>query len=240
MNEQATFFFRAQTIGRGGDVRLRAALRHNLRETSTGNVDVTRSHHNIILSGASCATSVFDEVVRNRPGLGITPTRVNSTIAAEVLFSLPNETQIVVRSYFEDCLWWIHRTFGTDAVFSAVIHLDEATPHMHVLMHPIRGGKWLRSRVFGNREALAELSDRFFSDVASKHGLRRPPSATLSADGKRHLAKAVLQQLEASQDPALHSALWLHIRTSIHADPIRWGASIGCTALPTSSCEQGI
>ena len=37
----------------------------------------------------------------------------------------------------KDNIDWLHKTFGADNVVSAVLHMDEETPHIHATIVPI-------------------------------------------------------------------------------------------------------
>ena len=47
--------------------------------------------------------------------------------------------------------------------FSAVVHKDETTPHMHVNFVPLKNGKLTAKEVIGNRKDLELMQDKFFS-----------------------------------------------------------------------------
>ena len=127
-----------------------AAAKHNLREIGGAHVDPSRSSLNVVLAGPGTADEVAKQAVAKAlaaaavGGAAIVRkiARRNGTRAAEIIFGLPASTSVDCSAYFAECLRWVENTFG-DVVLSAVVHMDESAPHAHVLMLPMRDGKWL-------------------------------------------------------------------------------------------------
>ena len=46
----------------------------------------------------------------------------------------------------DDNLQWLHRTFGRENTVSAVLHMDEHTPHIHATVVPIVTGERRKAR----------------------------------------------------------------------------------------------
>jgi len=46
-----------------------------------------------------------------------------------------------LKAWCADNLEWLRRTFGAENVVSAVLHMDEATPHIHAAVVPIVTGE---------------------------------------------------------------------------------------------------
>ena len=51
-----------------------------------------------------------------------------------------------LKAWCADNLEWLRRTFGAENVVSAVLHMDEATPHIHAAVVPIVTGKRRKAR----------------------------------------------------------------------------------------------
>lgn len=78
------------------------------------------------------------------------------------------------KDYFKDCLSWAEKYFGAENIISAVVHKDEKTPHMHVMLTPITKDNRLSARDWlGGPKKLIELQDDFFESVSKKWGLER-------------------------------------------------------------------
>lgn len=92
------------------------------------------------------------------------------TASPEYLQGLTKDQQL---QYFQDCLKWHERTYGSP--FYAVIHMDEKTPHMHVTGIPFRerNGRITLSakECLGGRQDLAKKQEDFYESVCEPRGL---------------------------------------------------------------------
>ena len=70
------------------------------------------------------------------------------------------------KKYFNSCLEFAKEQFGEKNIFSAVVHKDETTPHMHVNFVPLKNGKLTAKEVIGNRKDLELMQDKFFQKVS--------------------------------------------------------------------------
>jgi len=57
---------------------------------------------------------------------------------SKVLYEIDPEIQ---RKYFRDAYKWVCERYGAENIISAMVHLDEATPHMHINLVPVVNGK---------------------------------------------------------------------------------------------------
>ena len=77
--------------------------------------------------------------------------------------------------YFKDCLRYHEENYGY--TFNAVIHLDEATPHLTVKSIPIiedEKRKHLSAKIImGSRNDYRLRQNQFYNQVSSKYGLER-------------------------------------------------------------------
>ena len=79
------------------------------------------------------------------------------------------ETQ---KRFFSDCTEFFAERYGKENVVSAVVHLDESTPHLHFNLMPVTGGRLCAKELF-DRAALRELQTDFYEVVGKKYGLMR-------------------------------------------------------------------
>ena len=71
------------------------------------------------------------------------------------------------RKFFEKSLEFAQEYFGEKNVFSAIVHKDETTPHMHVNLVPItKNGKLSAKEVIGNRKDLEQMQDKYFEKIS--------------------------------------------------------------------------
>lgn len=93
-------------------------------------------------------------------------TRKDSVKMVEVLFTASPEFFSVTgaqehREYFERAVRFIQDEVGKDNVFAATVHMDEATPHMHICFTPITAdGRLSAKEIIGNQKSLSIWQDK--------------------------------------------------------------------------------
>ena len=87
----------------------------------------------------------------------------------EFFAGITPETQ---KQFFDDCTEFFAERYGKENVVSAVVHLDESTPHLHFNLIPVTGGRLCAKELF-DRAALRELQTDFYEVVGKKYGLKR-------------------------------------------------------------------
>lgn len=102
--------------------------------------------------------------------------RKNGVLAVELVmtFSPEMKGKIDLKSWAKENLKWAEKEFGKENFLGAQIHLDEATPHIHLIVAPIiektvRGKKKKRLScrdLLGGREKLTGLQDRYAEAMA--------------------------------------------------------------------------
>ena len=76
------------------------------------------------------------------------------------------------KRFFDDCTEFFAERYGKENIVSAVVHLDESTPHLHFNLMPVTGGRLCAKELF-DRSALRELQTDFYEVVGKKYGLKR-------------------------------------------------------------------
>ena len=211
---------------------LAGAARHNLREIQAelgahSHIDSSRTHLNEVLAGPNDAASVVQLANALIVGAGLQTSRLRKDFcqAVEIVFSLPPNTGVDTRAFFQRCVEWAAGRFGAEAVLSAVAHYDEGAPHAHVLISPLVDGK-LRGSGLITRKPLSALRKSFEVLVARPFKLTMPPTR-LSGEERRLAVAAVLTLLQTGCDSILQSALWETVKMLIEADPRPFVAALG-------------
>jgi hypothetical protein len=226
----AAAFFRLKKL-KGGGILL-AAARHNRRTIQAelgadGHIDPTRSHLNITLCGPPGPDDVPKLAKAAMQAAGVGKLRKDAVVGVEAVFSLPVGHPADPRQYFAACVEWAGLHFGgAGNILSADVHLDEAQPHVHVLVLPLVNGRMVGSDMVGNRRALIALQARFFDEVAHRFGLSKP-KARMTGATKADASARVIATMKASNDPALRSHAWPVIRAAIESDPAPFVAALG-------------
>ena len=76
------------------------------------------------------------------------------------------------KQFFADRTEFFSKRYGKENVVSAVVHLDESTPHLHLNLMPVTDGR-LCAKVLFDRTALRDLQTDFYEVVGKKYGLKR-------------------------------------------------------------------
>lgn len=99
-----------------------------------------------------------------------------------------------VRRYFELALDFFKKEVGESNIFSAVIHMDERNPHMHLCFVPLTKDNRLSAKeVIGGRDKLVEWQDKFHDHMASEFPeLERGQSATVTR--RKHIPTWLYKQ----------------------------------------------
>ena len=105
------------------------------------------------------------------------------------------------RAFFEDCTRFFIDKYGYENMLSAVVHVDETTPHLHLNFVPINDGR-LSSKSLFDRQKLAELQTELWEQVGKKYGLQRGKenSQATHITAAEHKAKVIVQSAEQKRD----------------------------------------
>lgn len=86
------------------------------------------------------------------------------TASPEWLDEQSYETQV---NYFNHAYEYFAKTFGAENIISAVVHMDEAHPHMHLCFVPITRDNRLSSKdLIGGPSGLRKHQDNFYKHMA--------------------------------------------------------------------------
>ncbi len=102
------------------------------------------------------------------------------------------------KQFFDDCTEFFAERYGKENVVSAVVHLDESTPHLHFNLMPVTGGRLCAKELF-DRAALRELQTDFYEVVGKKYGLKRGKEGS-TAKHLNTVAFKVKKMTEAAEE----------------------------------------
>ena len=99
-----------------------------------------------------------------------------------------------VRAYFTEALEFIKQNQNPDTIISAVVHMDEKTPHMHLCFVPLTEDKRLSAKeIVGNKKKLTWWQDEFWKHMVRKYPhLERGESA--SETGRTHIPPRLFKE----------------------------------------------
>lgn len=157
-------------------VERRATISHTNPE-----IDRSKSNKNYDLNGRFNETfkSILKSRVEQTQAKGYD--RKNGVVVCELLFSaspsfFDGKTDDEVRQYFQQCYDFAAQKYGKENIISAMVHLDEKTPHMHLCFAPIvqkNNGeyKFCANDLFNHK--MEELQDQVQEQVFSKYNMKR-------------------------------------------------------------------
>ena len=126
-------------------------------------------------------------------------TRKDSVRLVETLITaspefFQNKSQQEIRAYFERALEFMKTKQNPDTIISAVVHMDEKTPHMHLCFVPLtEDGRLSAKDILGNKKKLTQWQDEYWSYMVKKYpDLERGESA--SETGRTHIPPRIFKQ----------------------------------------------
>ena len=163
---------------------------------SNPDVDTTRSHLNFHLVMPERKYRVEAEKQIAEAGCR---TRSDSVRVVEVLVTASPEffkgkKKAEVRAYFNEALDFMQKHQSKDTIISAVVHMDEKTPHMHLCFVPLTKDKRLSAKeIVGNKKKLTWWQDEFWKHMVKKYpDLERGESA--SETGRTHIPPRLFKE----------------------------------------------
>ena len=175
-------------------------------------IDWNKTRDNIFLIQTEHWNKAITKVTKQIESKTGKKTRKDAVVLLDGLFTASPEffegkTTQEIKKYFEDCFDFYVKEYcqGDETrVLNAVIHLDEATPHMQVASIPVytsESGNRLNAKIImGNKTDYRKRQDRFFDAVSCKYGLERGEPASAVND-KVHTTKREWQA--ATQEEAI-------------------------------------
>ena len=99
-----------------------------------------------------------------------------------------------IKAYFQEALDFIREHQDQKTIISAVVHMDEKTPHMHLCFVPLTADKRLSAKeIVGNKKKLTQWQDRFWEHMVKKYpDLERGESA--SETGRDHIPPRLFKE----------------------------------------------
>ncbi len=149
---------------------------HVYRFSYTPNANPERTHFNRVLIGKS---GLSRNIQRAFDQMEVKP-RKNAVLAMDCILSLSNDAftcEDDINKFSEASKDFLDKTFKGRCI-SAVIHLDETTPHIHAVILPLEknNGKWkLNARSMFNKTALSRYQKTYFSYMKNAFPNLSPP-----------------------------------------------------------------
>ena len=183
---------------KGPEISRIEAHNERTKETYASNPDIdhTRSHLNFHL--VTPERKYRAEAEKQIAAAGCR-TRSDSVRVVEALVTASPEffkgkKRSEVKAYFTEALDFIQKHQSKDTIISAVVHMDEKTPHMHLCFVPLTEDKRLSAKeIVGNKKKLTWWQDEFWKHMVKKYpDLERGESA--SETGRTHIPPRLFKE----------------------------------------------
>ena len=118
---------------------------------------------------------------------------VETLITASPEFFI-NKKPKEVKEFFAYALEFIQKKQSPETIISAVVHMDEKTPHMHLCFVPLTEDKRLSAKdIIGNKKKLTQWQDEFWKHMVKKYpDFERGESA--SETGRTHIPPRLFKE----------------------------------------------
>ncbi|MCI7214715.1 MobV family relaxase [Dysosmobacter sp.] len=92
---------------------------------------------------------------------------VDTLVTVSPEFAQAHESEM--NEYFTWAYEFLKERIGADNIISAVVHMDEKTPHMHLCFVPLtRDGRLSAKEILGNKKAMIRRQDDFYACMAER------------------------------------------------------------------------
>ena len=164
---------------------------------SNPDIDPTRTHLNFHLIKPERKYRAESEKQIAEAGCR---TRSDSVRVVEALITATPEffkgkKRAEIKEFFNEALEFIKQNQAPETIISAVVHLDEKSPHMHLCFVPLTDDKRLCAKeILGNKKKLTQWQDKYWEHMVKKYpDLERGES--VSETGCDHIPTRVFKQM---------------------------------------------
>ena len=156
---------RQQKLKSGGAVK--GLAKHNFRAIPTANADLSRRDLN-----EHTTSSDVSEVMERYNELLPEKVRKNAIHAINYMITTsPEASEHNNELALQEGINWVTQKYGAENVIMSSIHRDEATPHLHIMVMPLKAGKLnAKHYVGGSKHRLSEMQTEFYEHVKGAGG----------------------------------------------------------------------
>lgn len=183
---------------------------HNNREhepKTNPDVDMSRSEDNYDLISCDNYKRSIKEKLSNLVESS-RAVRKDAVVVCNFIVTSDNETMNALgadrqREFFQDSVKWFSDRYGADRVLNATVHMDEATPHLHIGVMPITQDGRLSAKAIFTKTEMKAIQTEFARDVGEKYGLERG----VEGSERTHLSEARFKEQKALEMANEHGAI---------------------------------
>ena len=159
---------------KGPEISRLEAHNERTKEKYASNPDVDTSRSTLNFHLIQPEHSYREEAERQIAEAGCR-VRSDSVKLVEVLIAgtpsfFKDKTQEQIKEYFEHALEFLRQKQRAETFVSAVVHLDEKTPHMHVTFVPLTEDNRLSAKkIIGNKAKLSQWQSDYWTHMVGKY-----------------------------------------------------------------------
>lgn len=192
----------------GGTIRAIESHHERLKDYYASNPDIDQQRVPLNYHLHKPDATYYQEINRRIEHAGC-KVRSNSIKFVDTLITSDNEFFQTgsEQEYFERAYDFMCEKVGKDNIISAVVHMDEKTPHMHLCFTPITTDNRLTAReILGNKAKMSKWQDEFHAHMV-KYFPQLQRGKTAADTGRNHIpvalfkkATALTKQLKSIED----------------------------------------
>lgn len=157
---------------KGGASKALSAHHERTKEIYASNPDIDKSrtvqNYHLIAPRWS-----YEQEIRHRIRMAGCRVRKDSVKFVDTLVTVSPEFakahEAEMPEYFNRAFDFLKERVGEENIFSAVVHMDEKTPHMHLCFVPLTKDKRLSAKeILGNKKAMIQWQDDFYACMAER------------------------------------------------------------------------
>jgi hypothetical protein len=162
------------------------------QENISKNIDTSKSHLNVELVSKN---GTIDEMINQRIKEAYTGKKeIRKDAVTSCKFVLSGSHENMTQMSREELLKWSLESYkffadkhGEKNIIRCTLHLDEKTPHLHLVVVPMTpDGRLCAKDFYGGKEKMKELHDSYSEKVGSKFGLERG----INGENRKHIKTA--------------------------------------------------
>lgn len=224
----------------GAKHTLKLAESHNVRKIPYGaqHIDSSESYLNteLVPLGSLSLHETVLSIIRSK---GIDTNhynlkKKNRGYGVEFLFSVTDGYVCDFYCLYSDCIDWLKIYYPESVVVHAVIHFDEKTPHLHVVVVPIVSGELQADKVRSYKTANVRAMS-LFEYIDPAYGFSVP--AFLQGAAKKRGADKAIRAYRELPDSKIRGMLDRAIIQAIHSRPEPFMVGMGMS-LRDAYCDQ--
>lgn len=157
---------------KGGAARSIDAHHERTKEEYASNPDIDKSriaqNYHLVTPRWS-----YEQEIKHRIQMAGCRVRRDSVKFVDILVTVSPEFakahEAEMPEYFNRAFDFLKERVGEENIFSAVVHMDEKTPHMHLCFVPLTKDKRLSAKeILGNKKAMIQWQDDFYACMAER------------------------------------------------------------------------